>query len=60
MIIPTKKESTNLSSLMYKECESPIAHIEEVSKNVGEQGRLQSLVETFTGQARIWWDMLYF
>ena len=31
-------------------------HIEQVSKNIGEQGRLQSLVETFIGQASRWWD----
>ena len=31
-------------------------HIELVSKNIGEHGRLQSLVETFTGQAARWWD----
>ena len=31
-------------------------HVEQVSKNIGEHGRLQSLVETFTGQAARWWD----
>ena len=31
-------------------------HIEQVSKNIGEHGRLQSLVETFTRQAARWWD----
>ena len=31
-------------------------HVEQVSKNVGEHGRLQSLVETFIGQATRWWD----
>ena len=30
-------------------------HVNEVSKNVGEQGHLQSLVETFTGQASHRW-----
>ena len=40
----------------YKERESPVMHIEQVSKNIGEHGRLQSLVETFTGQAVRWWD----
>ena len=40
----------------YKERESPVMHIEQVSKNIGEHGRLQSLVETFTGQAARWWD----
>ena len=32
------------------------SHIEQVSKNIGEHGRLQSLVKTFTGQAARWWD----
>ena len=40
----------------YKERESPVMHVEQVSKNIGEHGRLQSLVETFTGQAARWWD----
>ena len=40
----------------YKERESPIMHVEQVSKNIGEHGQLQSLVETFTGQAARWWD----
>ena len=31
-------------------------HIEQVSKNIGEHGRLQSLVETFIGHAARWWD----
>ena len=30
-------------------------HVNELSKNVGEQGHLQILVETFTGQATCWW-----
>ena len=41
----------------YKEKESLVMHIEQVSRNIGEHGRLQSLVETFTGQAARWWDM---
>ena len=36
--------------------ESPVMHIEQVSKNIGEHGRLQSLVETFTRQVPRWWD----
>ena len=31
-------------------------HLEQVSKNIGEHGRLQSLVETFIGQAARWWN----
>ena len=51
---PTNLNSTQLPR--YKERESPVVHIEKVSKNIGEHGRLQSLVETFTGQAARWWD----
>ena len=40
----------------YKERESLTMHIEQVSRNIGEHGRLQSLVETFTKQATRWWD----
>ena len=32
-----------------------LVHIDEVSKKIGEQSRLQSLVESFTFQA-YWWD----
>ena len=55
---PTLK-TTNISIKKiprYKERESPVMHIEQVSKKIGEHGRLQSLVETFTGQAARWWD----
>ena len=31
-------------------------HIEQVSKNISEHGRRQSLVENFTSQATRWWD----
>ena len=51
---PTNLNTTQLPR--YKERESPIMHIEKVSKNVGEDGRLQILVETFIGQATRWWD----
>ena len=50
---------TNLNTTQlprYKERESPVMHVKQVSKNIGEHGRLQSLVETFTGQAARWWD----
>ena len=46
---------TYKQSLHYKYKESPVLHLEQVSKNLGEHGRLQSLVETFTGQAARWW-----
>ena len=35
--------------------ESPAEHLNTVSKNLGNQGHLQSLVESFTGQATRWW-----
>ena len=31
-------------------------HVEKASRNISEHRRLQSLVETFTGQAARWWD----
>ena len=31
-------------------------HVEQVSKNIGDHGRLQILVETFIGQVARWWD----
>ena len=43
----------------YKERESPVMHVEQVSRNIGEHGRLQSLVETFTRQAVRWCDTHY-
>ena len=55
-LAPVKNESSNTPPLRYKECESPSSHVEEVSKNVGEQGQIQSLVDTFIGQAERWWD----
>jgi hypothetical protein len=30
-----------------------------VENSIGEQGRTQSLVETFTGQAERWWETHY-
>ena len=36
--------------LIFKEVDSPTIHLNEVSKNIGDQGRLESLVEYFTRQ----------
>ena len=47
-LAPIKTE--NIHSLRYIERESPVLHIEQVSKNIGEHNRLQSLVKMFTGQ----------
>ena len=44
-----KKETSSRPSLRYKEWESPVLHIEQVSKNTGEHNQLQCLVETFYG-----------
>ena len=41
--------------LIFKEVDLPTIHLNEVSRNIGDQGRLQSLVESFTGQATRWW-----
>ena len=52
-----KPANVNITQIpRYKERESPVMHIEQVFINIGEHGRLQSLVETFTGQAARWWD----
>jgi hypothetical protein len=42
--------------LCYNERNFSTMHVEEVSKSVEEQGKTQSLVETFTGQATILWE----
>lgn len=42
------------SKLRFKEIESPIVHLNEATKNIGDQGHLQSLFESFTGQASQW------
>ena len=47
-IIPN---NTTNSKLRFKETESPAEHLNTVTKNLGDQGHLQSLVESFTGQA---------
>ena len=47
----------NKQNIWYKERESPVLHVEQVSKNLAEHDRLQILVETFTGQAAGWWDI---
>ena len=39
------------SKLRFKEIESPTVHLNEVTKNIGDQGRLQRLFESFTSQA---------
>ena len=47
--------NTANSKLRFKEIESPVEHLNEVTKNIGDQDHLQSLVESFTGQAARWW-----
>jgi hypothetical protein len=42
--------------LRYSERHTPSTHVEEVEKSIGEQGRTQSLVETFIGQDARWWE----
>ena len=44
---PTNLNTTQLP--MYKERESPVMHVEQVSRNIREHGQLQILVETLTG-----------
>ena len=41
--------------LRFKEADSPTIHLNKVSKNIGDQGPLQRLVESFIGKATCWW-----
>jgi len=34
-----------------------LAHVNEVSNSFGEEGRIQSLVESFIGQVAQWWEI---
>ena len=54
MLIPTSSSPTNLPNLQYKEGDSLIMHVKEVSKNFGERGHIKILVETFIGKASHW------
>ena len=47
-LIPNNVGNTKLG---FKELDSPAIHLNEVSRNIGNQGHLQILVESFTGQA---------
>lgn len=51
-LIPNNVGNTKLR---FKELDSPTIHLNEVDKNIGDQGLLHSLVESFTGQATRWW-----
>lgn len=55
MLVSMSTNPTNLLVLWNKERYSPIMHVNEVSKNVGEKEHLQKLVETFTNQETCWW-----
>ena len=54
--ILTDIKNTTVPKLRFKETNSPIIHVNEVPKNIGDQGCLQSLVETFIGQEMHWWE----
>ena len=47
-LIPNNVGNTKLR---FKELDSPAIHLNEVSENIGDQGRLHSLVNLFIGQA---------
>ena len=47
-IIPN---NTTNPKIRFKGIESPVEHLNTVTKSLGDQGHLQSLVESFTGQA---------
>jgi hypothetical protein len=53
-LIPIDNTMKNL--LRYNERNALSMHVEEVSKSVREQGRIQILVEKFTYQATRWWE----
>ena len=42
--------NTTNSKSRFKEVESPAEHLNAATKNIGDQGHLQSLFESFTGQ----------
>ena len=42
--------NTTNSKLRFKEIESLAEHLNTVTKSIGDQGRLQKLVESFTSQ----------
>jgi hypothetical protein len=42
--------------LCFSEMNSLLMHVDEVSKSVGEQGRVQRLFESFTVQVARWWE----
>ena len=51
-LIPNNIANTKLR---FKEIDLPVVQLNEVIKNIGDQGLLQSLVESFTDQATRWW-----
>ena len=54
LLVPTNTNLTNLLTLWYKERESTMVYINEVSQNLVEKGHLQILVENFVGQSTCW------
>ena len=52
ILIPSNVRNTKLR---FKELDSLVVHLNKVSKNIGDQGCLHSLVESFIGQASQWW-----
>jgi len=55
MFIPTNTQMR--SPMWFSERTSSMTHFDEVSKLVGEKGRVKSLVESFTNQATRWWEI---
>lgn len=49
-LIPTNIEHNNLPKLRFTKTSSSLTYVNELSENIGEQGHLQSPVETFIGQ----------
>ena len=53
-LLLTKVEPGIFLSWQYKEQDSLVKQLKQVSKNIGEQGRLQSLIKSFIGQLTQW------
>jgi hypothetical protein len=45
-----------MALIRFKERDSMSTHVDEVSKIVGEHGRMKNIVQSFTSQAIQWWE----
>jgi hypothetical protein len=47
---------THEETFVVQQKNSPLMHVDEVSKSIGDQGRVKILVKSFTGQVTQWWE----